>query len=166
LFVQKIDNLNFDQDKILATLEAVDHYHDNDQMMLNTRYGDGAEYLLDGVGPLPPGGNEFDWKQIHPIFKGTYIDEVYLQLCDHYKIGRARMMRMLPGKCYTLHQDPTKRLHIVLKTNPHVVFFDGNLYNYRMEELGCTYVLDTTQQHTAANFGNHTREHLVFVIDD
>ena len=95
MFVHKISRLKFDQDKILATLEAIDHYHDNDQIMLNTRHGAGSEYLLDGVGSLPPGSREFDWKNIHPIFKGTYIEEVYLQLCEYYKIGRATVFEKL-----------------------------------------------------------------------
>jgi hypothetical protein len=161
--------MQFDADKILAALECVDHYHDNDQIMLTTRHlpsGGGSEYLLDGVGPLPPNSNEFDWNRIIPLFRNTYLWDVYQEVSKHYKIGRVRMMRMLPGKCYSLHSDPTKRLHIVLKTNPHVVFFDGDLYNYKMEEPGSSYVLDTTQIHTAANFGKQTREHLVFVIDD
>ena len=159
---------SFDYQRILDTLDMLEHYHDNDQIMLNTRHmpsGSGIEYILDGTGGLAT-PDDFQWDRVLPIFKDTYIEQVYNEVCELYKVGRARAMRMQPGKCYTLHSDYTKRFHIPLKTNSDVVFFDGKLDNYKMPEVGRGYILDTTQTHTAANFSNEERVHLVFAIND
>ncbi len=71
-------------------------------------------------------------------------------------------MNLAPKSCYSLHQDPTKRYHLVLKTNPQafLIFAEAGLFPIPAD--GRLYQVDTRRPHTAMNGGEENRVHLVF----
>ena len=166
-FLEQYD-LTFDAGLLEDTLLCSPFVDENEQVMITSRNqpaGSGTEYILDGTGSLLD-VDDFEWKHLLPLWKDTYVEEVYNKVSERFKVGRARIMKMGKGKCYTLHTDKTKRLHVPIVTNRNCLFFDSDYNKYSMPEPGQTYILDTTQPHTAANFSYEDRIHMVFVIDD
>lgn len=63
---------------------------------------------------------------------------------------RTRVLRLMPGRCYSYHHDPTKRIHIPLITNiKSFLIIDKEVIHLPAD--GNHYLVDTTQNHTALN---------------
>lgn len=107
-------------------------------------------------------------RHLHPIFTGTYLEEVYKDVKLKFEekgmvMGRARIMTLGPLRSLRYHRDSEAfRFHIPVWTNP-MAFFINNGEVERMPEEGSLYEYDTSQYHTAINM-SHTeyRIHLVF----
>ena len=113
--------------------------------------------------------SESEWKEINPLFRSTYLEHVYDDVCKYayesykLKIGRARI-NILPGKqCLTLHKDLMEevRFHVPVNTNKGALFINNDQVG-RMEEEGALYVYKTSMLHTAINASREMRVHLVF----
>jgi hypothetical protein len=79
-----------------------------------------------------------------------------------HKIGRMRLMKMGPKKCYWLHNDPGLiRYHFAVVTNPgaFILYEKGN--HYHIPADGYAYEMDANTNHTALNSGREDRIHLV-----
>lgn len=126
--------------------------------------------ILDGTGSL------FDFKERRWLarenefvhfsneFRHTYFFEIYqtLNQWSGGKIRRTRLMNLPPRACYSVHQDPSVRYHLVLSTNPHALFIFLNGRLVALPANGEIYRLDTRLLHTAMNGGERERIHLVF----
>jgi hypothetical protein len=170
--IQKIEGLNFDLAQARAALaEFVSRYpmsSDRRQLSLTVR-SESNPSVDDGVGSLYDFkasrwlGREKDFCHFHPEFKGTYFHEIYLRLQKNTqgKIGRVRVMLLPPKACYSIHQDPTVRYHLVLTTNPQafLIFPERGLIHIPAD--GNIYWVDTRLAHTAMNGGDDDRFHLV-----
>ena len=100
--------------------------------------------------------HEFDT----PIFDMPYINSIIKDL----KMFRTRVMILKPKRCYTYHQDTTKRIHIPLVTNDKCFFIiNSQVKQYPAD--GNYYVVDTTQMHTAINASKEDRIHIIGVIN-
>lgn len=112
-----------------------------------------------GTGPLMTSRN---FTEVNQHFIGTYFEKVLNTLKEKYSIGRVRLM-MLPGqKCYSLHADTTKRIHLPLETNEQcMMIIDDEIK--RMPADGTAWLTNTTKTHTALN-GNlvFDRIHILF----
>lgn len=106
---------------------------------------------------------EADFRHFHPEFKSTYFHEIYERVQRHTggAIGRMRLMLLPPKACYSLHQDPTIRYHLVLKTNPQALLIFPKNGLVHLPADGKLYQVDTRQLHTAMNGGDEDRIHLV-----
>ena len=168
-FIKKL-KYEFNIEKISTVIDSLP---DLNQITLNNRGDDPEDPLTCGSGGLQNWYNiktyddikekDFDWKYLNDIFKNTYIEEVYDTISEHWQIGRARVMKLESKQCYTYHHDFSKRIHIPLVTNEHCWFFNQDWINYNMP-VGGIYLLDTTQKHTAGNFGKETRTHIVMAV--
>jgi len=63
---------------------------------------------------------------------------------------RSRLMTLNHKTCYTIHKDPSKRIHLPLQTTDRCLFVFLNGANYHLQE-GKMYLVDTTKKHTAIN---------------
>jgi len=93
---------------------------------------------------------------------GTYIESIINTLQQQYSIGRARIMRLEPRKCMSLHVDLSKRIHIPVVTNTDALMIINNEI-FHMPADGSAYLTDTTKRHTALNASKtNERLHLLF----
>jgi len=118
----------------------------------------------DGIGKIEELAEkeERQYKFINQSLKNTTIEN----LIEKYQGFRTRIMIMNPKSCYSVHADPTPRVHIPIITDssqcwmiwPH----DGECH--RMP-IGVTYWADTTKKHTFINASEKTRIHLIMCVD-
>lgn len=98
---------------------------------------------------------------------GTYLASVIetvesMAAIDDVKIGRVRILRLLPKTCYTLHADSDEfRYHIPLTTNDGCFFVAGDRIT-KMPTVGQLYRFQTDEKHTAVNASTQSRTHIVF----
>jgi hypothetical protein len=121
--------------------------------------------LMDGIGALKNSGKTmYDYKDINPIFYGTYLEKVVHEVNDIVgQTYRVRFMNMKPRTTYRLHSDQGFRYHIPLITQKGCYFIvNDNLYE--MQEVGYLYSFDGRHKHTAVNasLDNSHRLHLLF----
>lgn len=105
---------------------------------------------------------------------GTYIEELINRYPKYY---RWRLLRLLPRETYTVHADSNNqllnyRLHIPVVTNPQAFLaFCSSVPKHKTNatfyfehlEAGNSYMVNTTNYHTAVNYGGETRYHMVGV---
>jgi photosystem II stability/assembly factor-like uncharacterized protein len=90
---------------------------------------------------------------------------------QNIKLGRVRIMRLMPKRGLTVHRDTSVRYHLVLKTNIDSFFGFRDFLNkdgavakcYHMPANGYFYKVDTTKFHFVYNGGKTERIHIVIV---
>jgi len=109
---------------------------------------------------------------INKGLENTYISELVSKYSKYY---RWRFMKIDPYSTYSVHYDSHSpdqtnvRCHIPIKTNEDsfMIFFgkDKSNKNPVLEHLesGKSYEVNTSHWHSALNFGNHDRWHLIGV---
>ena len=114
------------------------------------------------------------FKSINEGIKDTYLEECIKRYKDFY---RWRILKLSPKQSYSIHSDGDGvnnniRLHIPIITNDlaFLAFYDqlpnhqqtSKVY-YEHLPVGASYRVNTTQLHTAVNYGTTDRYHLVGV---
>lgn len=107
-----------------------------------------------------------DYTHLPSFFVGTYVEEVIenvKKIASPKKIGRVRLLTLLPKTCYSLHIDEEEfRFHIPIQTSHDSFFVSGTTID-RMPEVGQLYTFKTDEEHTAVNASlTEKRIHLVF----
>ncbi len=97
--------------------------------------------------------------------KDTYYYEVYKTLCEHYKIGRVRILKLKPRTSLSWHRDPEPRLHIPIITTPGSLVVVEN-FATNMPANGYAYFMNTVKYHNVMNGGEEDRIHLVATVLD
>ena len=97
---------------------------------------------------------ETDFTELN--FNLPYINSIIEKL-DMY---RTRVLVLKPKTCYSIHSDPTKRIHIPIITNKKC-WLIVNQEVMHLPADGRYYEIDTTQKHTALNGSWEDRIHIV-----
>lgn len=112
---------------------------------------------------------------VNCALKGTYIEQCTQRYSNYY---RWRILRLRSRSTYSVHTDNLNahtlnmRLHIPVVTNPdcYMCFFEkhlesGTSQQVKFEHLaaGNSYDTNTTGLHTAVNYGQDDRYHIVGV---
>jgi hypothetical protein len=106
---------------------------------------------------------ELMFDTIHPELVGSELEK-YIQWLP-FPVFRTRIMVMVPGRQYTTHKDPTRRLHLPIVTNESARFlFPDDGIEFHMIGDGAVHAVDTRNSHTAVNNGQENRIHVVSVI--
>ena len=92
-------------------------------------------------------------------FDLPYINHII----DELNLYRTRVLVLHPKVCYTLHRDPSKRIHIPVVTND-LCWVIVNKEIMHLPADGRYYEIDTTQEHTALNGSWEARTHIVGCI--
>jgi hypothetical protein len=114
------------------------------------------------------------FNKINEYLESTYIAECIRRYPDFY---RWRLMKVIPRATYSIHPDglPFReniRLHIPVVTNSKafLTFYDvmpGDgvtvTVHHANLKAGNSYEINTTNLHTAVNYGEHNRYHIVGV---
>lgn len=124
----------------------------------------------DGDSPLHGVGKIGD---LLPFLETDFTENLFVEhmpytykVLDSLKACRMRIMGMAPRRCYSYHQDESKRIHIPIVTHRKcfLAFEDGL---HHLPANGSYYVVDTTRPHSAFNGSQKChRVHLVGVFDD
>jgi hypothetical protein len=106
-------------------------------------------------------GQESDFHILNSQLSNSYVAEVLSQLPFQY--ARVRLMKLMPKRCLSIHEDTGPRYHIALITNPDVYFvFPKDNALLQIPADGFLYKMDTTKFHTVFNGSlDHERIHLV-----
>lgn len=123
-----------------------------------------CEDWLTGVGRIDEleHENEQLYKHLNPKLKNTEIEKVI----EKYNAFRTRIMIMPPRRCYSIHSDPTPRLHIPIVTNDQCwMIWPSEQRCYKMVR-GLVYWADTTKNHTFINGSTEDRVHLVLCVNN
>jgi len=145
-FVQNQIGLNYRNNAIDQWLDAAGGYNDNQE-----------------------GKNEIDfvnWNSQVNNYLVNLIEKVVIK--NNFRLGRVRIMRLLPKTGLTYHYDTEKRIHLVIKTNPGAFIFTSapneleyGTVGYHLPLDGNFYLVDTTLPHFVYNSGTTERIHLV-----
>tara|TARA_B100001964_G_scaffold201090_1_gene228592 strand:- start:219 stop:794 length:576 start_codon:yes stop_codon:yes gene_type:complete len=107
--------------------------------------------------------DETNYTELCKPFKNTYVEEIYNEIKERWKIGRFRFLMKPPRSCLSWHRDPEKRLHIPIITNPgcRMVIEDES---FHMPADGSLYITDNRKYHNFFNGGEVNRIHLVATL--
>lgn len=134
--------------------------NDSDQIMLQSE--DNNSDWSSGSGSLRLlNKDERIFCNLNTELRGTLIETIV----NKYNAYRSRIMFVPPRKCYSIHADPSYRIHIPIETNimSYMVWpLDSIVYKF---ELGNVYWTDTKKMHTFFNGGTSERIHLVLCTD-
>lgn len=87
------------------------------------------------------------------------------KIIKKYRAYRSRIMIMNSRKCYSVHKDPTPRIHIPLITNDQCwMIWPTEPFCVKLKP-GFVYWTNTTKEHTFINGGLEDRIHIVMCVD-
>ena len=137
-------------------------FDERNQICLQTG---GVDDWYEGTGAMPKGEDLDLFDELHPKLKGTWWETFFDSL--PMRVSRTRIARLPPRKCYSVHKDFHKTLHIAIYTNPKSYFlFIDEQRLIHIPEDSHIWMCDTTRSHTAFNGGDDTRIHLMMRVDD
>lgn len=133
------------------------------QIMCQTLEESHEDYFT-GVGRIDELDHQDEhlYKFIQPSLKGTLLEKII----QENNACRTRILKLKPRACYSVHRDPTPRIHIPIVTNEQCWM----VWPYRATSInlkeGRAYWTNTTEAHTFLN-GHDTLEriHIVMVVD-
>jgi hypothetical protein len=137
-------------------------FDERNQICLQTG---GVDDWYEGTGAMVKGENLEQFDALHPALKGTWWETFFDDL--PYKVSRTRIARLLPRRCYSVHADFHRTLHIAIHTNPKSYFlFIEEQRLVHINKDSHIWYLDTKRPHTAFNGGNNSRFHIMMRVDD
>jgi len=179
-----IEKLNFKADlpAVLADVDRVvelSPWNEDQQIGLTHRpTADPTKLWKDAVGTLRKSEyvdnstTEYEYTEINHLIPET-LKQLLLDFANsqNIKLGRVRIMRLMPKRGLTVHRDTSVRYHLVLKTNIDSFFGfrdflnkDGSVAKcYHVPANGYFYKVDTTKFHFVYNGGKTERIHIVIV---
>jgi len=98
---------------------------------------------------------------VHPFLRGSVLESIIKK----HNAYRTRIMTMSSRRCYSIHADPTPRLHIpIITNNQSWMIWPYHSKCYQLMS-GFVYWTDTSKKHTFINGGAEDRIHIVMCID-
>lgn len=143
--------------------------HNNGQYALQGKDENDGQYccMLKEFGGTFIGQDDRTHSTLLKIFKNTEI-QILFNYLKKYKVCRSRIFVLGQGNKneYSIHKDPTKRIHIPIITNRSC---DFNFYDNEKRKIftdtlradGSIYSIDTTVLHSTQNTDNSDRIHIV-----
>ncbi len=105
---------------------------------------------------------EKEYINIHASLSNTIIERLILK----HNGFRTRIMIMPPNKMYSVHADPTPRIHIPITTNDECWMIWPHFSQCKRLPAGFVYWTNTTKKHTFINGGDSDRIHIVMCVNE
>lgn len=159
--LQQLDGVTYSllKNECLNLIQQLNWNNGINQIMLQT-HDPNIDDFLSGTGRIADAiyTDETKYSYIQPSLKDSRID----RLLSSMNVFRTRLMLVKPKTCYSIHNDPSSRLHLALDTNPQCLFLfpDQKEFIYIPEDRAIHYI-NTTENHSFANCSNIDRIHLV-----
>lgn len=151
-------NLKFDKKEIHEHLQRIKPlFGDTNQIAVNQAVD--LNNTLDCA--RKPRSVEPLYSVICEPFRGTVFESILRAVPSGY--GRARIMRLRPRTCYSVHKDTSWRFHVALETNGKCLFIIDDHKPFYIPDDGHVYRVNTLNWHTALNGSEVDRYHLVIV---
>lgn len=154
-----IDNFQDLKAEIMDVINGVDFI--KNQIICQTLDSD-LDNWSTGVGSIEEleEKEERKYSYLNSALRGSYLEKII----EKHSAYRTRIMIMPPRQCYSIHADPSKRIHIPIITNEHCwMVWPKNNACYKLETTRA-YITDTTQPHTFLNGGLEDRIHIVMCV--
>lgn len=158
-FLETVDDFEQLRREVLS---LVSNYRTEDnQIILQTDVPDVTNWYA-GTGSLRLlNKEEKSFVHIQPELTGSVIEK----FIKKYNAYRSRIMTVSSRKCYSIHSDPSYRIHIPIETNlmSYMVWpMESIVYKFDPQNV---YWTDTKKMHTFFNGGTSERIHLVLCTD-
>jgi len=172
MYIKEIKTHNYSSVLFDELLNLIDEHnlHEHNQISLTSVEGNNDwTCSIGSILDLPY--REKLYSTINKSLEGTYIHKLIEENNQYY---RWRAMKIAPHGTYSIHKDGQQnvtniRCHIPIVTNDqaYMIFFGENKDNknpnlYHLE-CGKIYEVNTTQYHSALNFGEEDRWHIIGV---
>jgi hypothetical protein len=157
----KIENFNSLVDEVTELISSVKY--EKNQIICQSLESDPNNWIA-GVGSVEELAEKEEKKYciLNSALKGTYIEK----LINQHSAYRTRIMIMPPRQCYSVHADPSQRIHIPIITNDQCwMIWPHHNTCYRLETERA-YITNTTMPHTFINGGLENRVHIVMCINN
>lgn len=103
---------------------------------------------------------ERKYSHLNPTLKGSYLEKII----EKHSAYRTRIMIMPPRQCYSIHADPSQRIHIPIVTNDQCWMIWPKFNSCYQLQTHRAYLTDTTKPHTFINGGEQSRIHIVMCV--
>lgn len=162
-FVRLLDRIiNFEKLRNEVIELVKEKSSDSNQIILQGLDPDVEEWHI-GTGSIEE-LEEKEEKKYHHL-NSSLIGTELGNIINQYRGFRARIMIMPPRRCYSIHADPTARIHIPIITNNQCwMIWPHNNKCFKLSS-GKIYYTDTRIQHTFINGGTEDRIHIVMCVD-
>jgi hypothetical protein len=150
-----IDALSNAYNSIPDSIQWTEFGQKGKQLGLQYRVGENPE--SSAVGSIKE--NEESFSLIPKWCQSTIFEDIILE----YSLHRTRLMWLSPFSCYSMHRDPTPRIHIPIITNEFCYFVFRDQLPMHLP-VGSVYHVDTRNAHTFINCSSVARLHLIGVV--
>lgn len=117
----------------------------------------------DSAGRLKTRFDELKFNKVNLKLKNTVFEEYINSL--PFAVYRTRIMVLSPFDSYSIHTDPTPRIHLPIITHLKTAFlFPSHNYMCHLPADGSIYWTDTRKEHTFVNYSDSCRVHIVSVV--
>ncbi len=149
-FIEKLDSISVDIDKLLEEFELVRH--------LLVQKKTSGTLVQKKLGILQQ-------NIYHPVIENLpYTKQIIEKLGEYYPYNSVYYRIVMPLTCYPWHSDPMHScLHIPLQTNLGCRFIYENCA-FHMPADGSVYLVNNQKSHTVANAGPTERLHITLDI--
>lgn len=154
-----IDNFESLFDEVMDIVNSIEY--EKNQIICQSLESDPDNWKV-GTGSIEELVEQEEKKYCHinSKLKGTYIE----RLINHHSGYRTRIMIMPPRQCYSIHADPSKRIHIPIVTNDQCYMIWPSANSCHQLITTRAYLTDTTRPHTFINGGLENRIHIVMCV--
>lgn len=161
-YINKIENFYQLSEEVFHLIEEIKSEKNQISCQMSTY---GSENWEESIGSLNNllNQDEFSYRYIPKRLKGSLMEKLILD----FNGFRTRIMIMSPRKCYSVHKDSSKRIHIPIVTNDQcwMIWPQENHCHQLLE--GRSYLTDTTKMHTFLNGHSElSRIHIVMAIKE
>jgi len=160
--INRVDNFDQLSREVLDLIEEIKPERNQISCQMSSLNSVDWEESIGSLNDLP-NQDEFAYRYVPKRLRGSQLEKLMIDLTGF----RTRIMIMSPRKCYSIHKDLTKRVHIPVVTNDQcwMVWPQENYCHQLLE--GRSYLTDTTKLHTFLNgHGDANRIHIVMSIKE
>jgi hypothetical protein len=161
--LKKVDEFELLKKEILELVDRVGFQGPYKNQIICQSLTEGVEDWQTGIGRIEELEiqKEQEYKHLQPSLKGTKIENII----NEFSAFRSRILVMQPRSCYSVHSDPTPRIHIPIVVNSGCWMVWPNHQQCHHLMPGLIYQTNTTKSHTFINGGDDIRIHLVLCVD-
>lgn len=161
-YIDRIENFSRLSDEISQLINEIKPDKNQISCQMSVQRSKNWQESIGTLGNLKD-QDEFAYKHIPKRLRGSLLEKLIID----FNGFRTRIMIMSPRKCYSVHRDPTKRIHIPISTNDQcwMVWPQENYCHQLLE--GRSYLTDTTKMHTFLNGHSElSRIHIVMSMKE
>ena len=162
--LKKVDDFELLKKEILELVNRIGFQGPYKNQIICQSLTDGVEDWQTGIGRIEELEiqKEQEYKYLQPSLKGTKIENII----NEFSAFRSRILVMQPRSCYSVHSDPTPRIHIPIVSNSGCWMIWPRHQKCQQLLPGLIYWTDTTHTHTFINSGDDIRIHLVVCVSN